>query len=228
MRKLKNGFAFLGLIFLGMLLMNAIQQDKAITPETKKNTTKTENDYNVYALDVPETLHFAGEKVPLHLPDIKERMDRELLVNTYWQSNGLLLFKRANKYFPIIEPILKEYGIPDDFKYLAVIESGLQNVTSPAGARGFCRVFERVQPAFVLAVDVLIKHVDECQRGSFHFGESAHFGHITEACRELCVANVEQHDRNLLVVSSRHALELVDAASPRQPVAMRSVTERSV
>ena len=142
MRKLKNGFAFLGLIFLGMLLMNAIQQDKAITPETKKNTTKTENDYNVYALDVPETLHFAGEKVPLHLPDIKERMDRELLVNTYWQSNGLLLFKRANKYFPIIEPILKEYGIPDDFKYLAVIESGLQNVTSPAGARGFWQIMK--------------------------------------------------------------------------------------
>ena len=142
MRKLKNGFAFLGLIYLGMLLMNAIQQDKAITPETKKNTTKTENDYNVYALDVPETLHFAGEKVPLHLPDIKERMDRELLVNTYWQSNGLLLFKRANKYFPIIEPILKEYGIPDDFKYLAVIESGLQNVTSPAGARGFWQIMK--------------------------------------------------------------------------------------
>ena len=52
-------------------------------------------------------------------------MDRELLVNTYWQSNGLLLIKRAHKYFPLIEPMLKEYGIPDDFKYLAVAESGL-------------------------------------------------------------------------------------------------------
>ncbi|QHI35831.1 Membrane-bound lytic murein transglycosylase D [Kordia antarctica] len=150
MRKLKNGFAFLGLIFLGILLMNAVQQDKAITAETKtkaasksaKAETNDGNDYNVYALEVPETLNFAGEQVPLHLPDIKERMDRELLVNTYWQSNGLLLFKRANKYFPIIEPILKEYGIPDDFKYLAVIESGLQNVTSPAGARGFWQIMK--------------------------------------------------------------------------------------
>jgi len=150
MRILKNGFAFLGLIFLGLLLMNAIQEDKAITAETvsKAENESTaventaENDYNVYALDVPETLDFAGEEVPLHLPDVKERMDRELLVNTYWQSNGLLLFKRANKYFPIIEPILAEYGVPDDFKYLAVIESGLQNVTSPAGARGFWQIMK--------------------------------------------------------------------------------------
>ncbi|MFK7750334.1 MAG: lytic transglycosylase domain-containing protein [Kordia sp.] len=150
MRKLKNGFAFLGLIFLGVLLMNAVQQDKVMTAEststatsqTTKATVNDNNDYNVYALDLPETLNFAGEQVPLHLPDIKERMDRELLVNTYWQSNGLLLFKRANKYFPVIEPILKEYGIPDDFKYLAVIESGLQNVTSPAGARGFWQIMK--------------------------------------------------------------------------------------
>ena len=69
-------------------------------------------------------------------------MDRELLVNTYWQSNGLLLFKRSHRYFPVIEPILKSYGIPDDFKYLALIESGLQNVTSPAGAKGFWQIME--------------------------------------------------------------------------------------
>jgi hypothetical protein len=67
-------------------------------------------------------------------------MDRELLVNTYWQSNGLLMFKRAKKYFPIIEPILKKNGVPDDFKYLAVIESGLTNAVSPAGARGIWQI----------------------------------------------------------------------------------------
>lgn len=150
MRTLKTGFAFLGLIFLGILLMNAVQQDKAIATETAamaaslpaKTEVNDTNRYNIYALEVPEKLDFAGEAVPLHLPDIKERMDRELLVNTYWQSNGLLMFKRANKYFPIIEPILKEYGIPDDFKYVAVIESGLQNATSPAGARGFWQIMK--------------------------------------------------------------------------------------
>lgn len=94
------------------------------------------NDYNVYALPLPEKLDFAGEAVPLQNPDIRERMDRELLVNTYWQSNGLLLFKRANKYFPQIEPLLKKYGLPDDFKYLAVAESGLEYTSSPVGASG--------------------------------------------------------------------------------------------
>ncbi|WP_046744790.1 lytic transglycosylase domain-containing protein [Kordia zhangzhouensis] len=150
MRKIKNGFAFLGLIFLGILLMNAVQKDKVMTAELETETTgvssrmieNDENDYNVYALEMPNTLDFAGEEVPLYLPDIKERMDRELLVNTYWQSNGLLLFKRANKYFPIIEPILKEHGIPSDFKYLALIESGLQNVVSPAGATGFWQIMK--------------------------------------------------------------------------------------
>ena len=80
--------------------------------------------------------------MPLQSPDIRERIDRELLVNTYWQSNGLLLFKRSHKYFPVIEPILKSYGIPNDFKYLALIESGLQNVTSPAGAKGILANYE--------------------------------------------------------------------------------------
>jgi hypothetical protein len=95
------------------------------------------NDYNVYALDLPDSLDFAGEPVPLDDPDVRERMDRELLVNTYWQSNGLLIIKRANKYFPIIEPLLEKYGLPDDFKYLVVAESALQNNVSPAGAAGF-------------------------------------------------------------------------------------------
>jgi hypothetical protein len=97
---------------------------------------KLVNDYNVYALPLPEKMDFAGESVPLDNPDIRERFDRELLVNTYWQSNGLLLFKRANKYFPQIEPLLKKYGLPDDFKYLAVAESGLEYTSSPVGASG--------------------------------------------------------------------------------------------
>lgn len=80
--------------------------------------------------------------MPLTDPDVRERMDRELLVNMYWQSNGLLMIKRANKYFPVIEPILKKYGVPDDFKYLAVIESGLMNVVSPAKATGFGRLWK--------------------------------------------------------------------------------------
>ena len=85
----------------------------------------------------PQSMTFAGESVPLNKHYVLERLDRELLVNTFWHSNSILIFKRAAKYFPIIEPILLENGIPDDFKYLAVIESGLTHVVSPAGAEGF-------------------------------------------------------------------------------------------
>ena len=104
------------------------------TEEPIKNTSDT---YQIKALKIPNNLTFAGEAIPLNKPDVRERIDKELLVNTYWQSNALLLIKRSHKFFPVIEPILAKNGIPDDFKYLAVIESGLENVTSSAGAKGF-------------------------------------------------------------------------------------------
>ena len=137
-KNLKNIFAVFGFLSLSALLIFAVQD----APSDENLEKKLINDYNVYALNIPNDLNFAKEAIPLKNPDVLERMDRELLVNTYWQSNGLLMFKRANKYFPVIEPILKKNGIPDDFKYLAVIESGLQNATSPAGARGFWQIMK--------------------------------------------------------------------------------------
>lgn len=135
---IKNTLAIIGMISLSGLFIFAVQ--KAPAQENVTSEQKLVNDYNVYAIQMPENLNFAGESVPITDPDVYERMDRELLVNTYWQSNGLLMFKRAQKYFPVIEPILKKNGIPDDFKYLAVIESGLSNVVSPAGARGVWQI----------------------------------------------------------------------------------------
>jgi hypothetical protein len=84
----------------------------------------------------PTEVDFAGEKAPLQIADVKERFDRELLVNANLHSSTILIMKRANRAFPIIEPILKQYGVPDDFKYLAVIESALTNAVSPSGAKG--------------------------------------------------------------------------------------------
>lgn len=95
-----------------------------------QNTSK--KNYQEYPLDID----FCGEKVPTQLADVKERLDREMLVNINMNASTAILIKRANKVFPIIEPILAKNGIPDDFKYLAVIESGLINAVSPAGARG--------------------------------------------------------------------------------------------
>ena len=140
MQILKNTLAAIGLISLSGLFIFSMQ--KAPSDDAIAKEQPVINDYNVYALEMPENLNFAGEPVPIENPDIYERMDRELLVNTYWQSNGLLMFKRAQKYFPIIEPILEKNGVPEDFKYLAVIESGLTNAVSPAGARGFWQIMK--------------------------------------------------------------------------------------
>ena len=150
MKYLKYCFAFLFLILIiGFTLISQKGETLAV---------KETFDYNVYALPIPKQMDFCGESVPLELLDIRERIDRELLVNTYWQSKGLLMFKRAHKFFPIIEPILTSYGIPNDFKYLALIESGLQNVVSPAGAKGFWQIMKETGKEYGLEIN---SNVDE-------------------------------------------------------------------
>lgn len=103
----------------------------------------TTQDVVKVSLVLPAKADFAGENVPLHIADVKERLDREMVVNTNLHSNTTLVLKRANRVFPVIEPILKQYGVPDDFKYLAVIESGLVNVVSPAKATGVWQFMEQ-------------------------------------------------------------------------------------
>jgi hypothetical protein len=135
-----NRFIILAsIIVIAFFFIEAVKTESSSVdrnPVINENASGTNDSYKTKALKIPENLSFAGEKVELNKTDILERIDRELLVNTYWQSNALLWFKRTNKYFPVIEPILKEKGVPDDFKYLSVIESDLRNVTSPAGAKG--------------------------------------------------------------------------------------------
>lgn len=114
--------------------------------------------YKVQALSIPTEIEFAGETIQLKEADLIERMDKELLVNTYWQSNTILMLKRAHKYFPQIEKILAEEGVPEDFKYLALIESGLENVTSSAGAKGFWQIMRTTGREYGLEVNA---NVDE-------------------------------------------------------------------
>jgi hypothetical protein len=114
--------------------------------------------YAAKAHKIRSDYNFCNEDVPTHSKDIKERLDREILKNSYWHSEMLIYYKRVGKYFPIIEPILKKHNIPDDFKYLAVIESGLSNAVSPAGARGFWQIMEKTAREFGLEVN---KEVDE-------------------------------------------------------------------
>lgn len=98
--------------------------------------------YKVFGLTIPKDLNFCGESVPVEDFTIRESLERELMVNTYWQSQTLLFHKKANRWFPVIEPVLKRNGIPDDFKYVAIIESGFSNVVSPQKAAGFWQFIE--------------------------------------------------------------------------------------
>ena len=107
----------------------------------------------VVAVPIPSQISFAGEQVALDKFEVKERLDRELLVNSYWQSNSLLMIKRSKRAFEIIEPILAEYDVPEDFKYLAVAESGLLNVTSSAGAKGVWQFMKSTAKSYNLEVN---------------------------------------------------------------------------
>lgn len=162
MKILKNVLMLLGVFFVITTLIFAVQKTADMTtPEIQDvaeiDANKSVSDtYRITAIDIPSDLNFASEKVPQDDPEIMERVDREFLVNTYWQSNALLLMKRANKYFPIIEPILAKNGIPDDFKYLAVAESALTNVVSHAGATGFWQIMKGTGKEYGLEINANI------------------------------------------------------------------------
>jgi membrane-bound lytic murein transglycosylase D len=156
----KIGLAAVAVVVCG-LFIQAIQ-----SPEVASQPTETPSSANqqssqtlrVEALDIPNVMTFAGERVPLQDTDVRERLDREIHVNTYWHSNMLLMIKKANRFFSEIEPLLKKYNLPDDFKYLAVAESGLDNVTSHAGASGFWQFMKATGKEYGLEIN---NYVDE-------------------------------------------------------------------
>jgi len=152
MNKSLRILSLLSIVCITILFINAIHKSE-IEPITSTHKT-----YKIKALKLPNNLNLAGERVPIEQPDIKERMDRELLVNTYWQSNGLLLVKRANKYFPILEPLLIKYSLPDDFKFLALAESGFTDETSSVGAAGMWHFMKATGKEYGLEIN---KNVDE-------------------------------------------------------------------
>jgi len=148
------GILFSGVLFLGAGYLYFINTNSAAG---KVNVVSEEKNlfpqgYRIIYPSLPGQLDFAGEPVPLHMPDVKERLERELIINTYWHSFTLLALKRSTRFFPVIEPILKRYAIPDDFKYLAVIESGLTNVVSSAGATGIWQLLK--EPAVLYGLEV--------------------------------------------------------------------------
>jgi membrane-bound lytic murein transglycosylase D len=137
----KHFAAFFGLLLL-LLIIKLFNYATGDPVSDKAYQNYFNSSYKIFGITIPQAPEFCGEPVPLNDYTIRESLEKELLINTYWQSQTLLFFKRCNRWFPVIEPILKRNGIPDDFKYVAVIESGLTNVVSPAGATGFWQLVD--------------------------------------------------------------------------------------
>ncbi len=99
--------------------------------------------YTIKSFKLPDEVTFAGERMPLENFDTHESLEREILVSAYRHSSTILIIKRANRYLPVIEKILKKNNVPDDFKYLAAAESEYSNMISPAGATGFWQIMPK-------------------------------------------------------------------------------------
>jgi len=164
---MKNNFPAPVLYSLGILILIGMiytifpafskeNEDISTEPKEKVLVSISSEDrlpQQIRAIYLHDNFHFAGEKIPLEDEDVRERLERELTVNSYFHSSTILNIKRSQRFFPLIEEILKEYDIPEDFKYVAVVESNLDNVTSPAGARGFWQLMPAVAKSYGLTIN---------------------------------------------------------------------------
>lgn len=150
-------------ILIGYITYEGTKQKdgrERVTDEAVALPEVSESSYplQIVAPDLPTSISFANETVPLAVPDVRERLDRELQINTYLHSSTIFMIKRANRWLPQIEAILKEYQIPDDFKYMPMIESALINDVSPREAVGFWQILKGSGKELGLEVT---KEVDE-------------------------------------------------------------------
>lgn len=134
------------LAFIWFLKIYSFQPDLTAADFSNAN-------FKVLGLNIPAHLAFAGERVPQNDYEIKESLEKEFFSNKSWKNSSMTLFARAQKWFPLIEPILKREKVPDDFKYVAVIESHLSNVISPMGAGGFWQLMPATARNYGLTVD---------------------------------------------------------------------------
>lgn len=143
----------LGIILVMVVYIGSSKGDEHEPSEASTLDALPSRQYQVFTFDLPQELSFAGEVVPLDQPDIRERMDREIHTNIYWNTSTVFLFKRANRWLPQIEPILEKNGIPSDFKYLPLIESSLRNDRSPKDAVGFWQILKDTGKEFGLEIN---------------------------------------------------------------------------
>jgi len=146
--------------------------------ETKLNPDEQyPQGYRIVTPTIPGQIEFAGERVPVENFEVRERIEREFIVNTYWHSLTILAIKRANRWFPVIEPILKMNNVPDDLKYLCVTESTLENVVSPAGATGFWQFMKAAGKKYGLEINSQIDeryHVEKSTQAACEYLKDAY------------------------------------------------------
>lgn len=161
----------------GVVSLVAFDSNKRDAEADREYLQHVSENYRIYALPLPEAADFCGEVAPLEKWDVAEKLDRELLVNSYWHSNTLLAIKRSARWFPLIEKVLKEEGVPDDFKYLALVESNFTNATSPAGAVGYWQFLAETATEFGLEVNDEVDeryHVEKSTRAACKYFKQAY------------------------------------------------------
>lgn len=138
---------------VAMIIITLVMSIIAIRTANKRPVSLEQIVIQSHDIEFCDDIYFADERVPLEMFNIRERYERELLSNTYFHSNTMVLLKRSKRWFPVIEPILQKYGVPEDFKYLCVIESNLSNVVSPAGAAGFWQFMKSTAQEYGLEIN---------------------------------------------------------------------------
>jgi hypothetical protein len=158
-----------------LLFMLSFEYEHQRLPDGDPDTYP--QNYQIITPNFPEKLSVFGERIPMQDIEIRERIEREFIVNTYWHSATLLLIKRANRWFPVIEPILQKYNVPDDFKYLSMIESNLTNSISPKGATGFWQFMEDAAVKYGLELNGEVDeryHVEKSTEAACRYFTEAH------------------------------------------------------
>jgi membrane-bound lytic murein transglycosylase D len=166
----KNISYFLLILLVIILLVSSVLYQTSHRDVSLPGTNRQY--YKIVSLTLPDTLSFAGEQVPLDIFYVREALDRELSVNTYWHSSTLQLMKRAHRWLPLIDTILMDQGVPLDFRYMPMVESGFQNVVSPARAVGYWQLLKPTAKEYGLVVNSEVDeryHVEKATRAACRY-----------------------------------------------------------
>ena len=197
-----------GIVLSGIVILNIGIIALLITGSTadgESEIVRMETPMVFKSVEIPNSVTFAGEEIPLEKFDVKEALDRELLSNAYFHSQTIRYIKLAPRYFPVIEPILKDMGIPDDFKYLAVAESGFNpRAASPAGAVGFWQFLKGTGQQYGLEIN---NEIDE----RYHIEKST-----VAACKYLRDAYNKYGNWTLAAASYNGGMARVESQQTRQ------------